>query len=51
MDKAAVVYIQWNTTQSLKKKNEILPSAATWIDLKGIMLNEISHREKDKNTI
>ena len=31
-----MVYIQWTTTQSLKKKNEILPSAATWADLKGI---------------
>ena len=31
------------------KKNEILPSAATWMDLKGIMLGEISQTEKDKN--
>ena len=35
----------------IKKQNEILPSAATWTDLKGIMLNEISQTEKDKNTI
>ena len=30
------------------KKNEVLPFAATWMDLKDIMLSEISQTEKDK---
>ena len=29
-------------------KNEIMPFAATWMDLGGIMLSEISQTEKEK---
>ena len=29
------------------KKNEILPSAATWMELEGIIISEISQTEKD----
>ena len=31
------------------KKYEILPFSATWMDLEGIMLSEISQTEKDKH--
>ena len=41
------MHVQWNITQLLKK-NEIMPFAATWIDLKIIILSEISQKEKDK---
>ena len=30
------------------RKNEILPYAATWMDLENITLSEISQTEKDK---
>ena len=33
---------------SVIKRNEVLPFAATWMDLMGIMLSEISQMEKDK---
>ena len=30
------------------EKDEILPSAAMWMDLENIMLSEMSQKEKDK---
>ena len=40
-------YIWWNIIQPLKKK-EILTFVTTWMNLKGIMLSEISQAEKDR---
>ena len=31
------------------KKNEILPLVTTWMDLEGVMLSEISQREKENS--
>ena len=31
------------------RKNEIWPFVATWMELEGIMLSEISHAEKDRD--
>ena len=33
---------------STTKKKEIMPFAATWMDLEIITLNEVSQKEKDK---
>ena len=42
-------YIYTMECYSAIKKNEILPFATMWMELEGIMLNEISQSEKDKN--
>ena len=41
-------YIHTMEYYSAIKKNEIMPFAATWMDLEGILLSETNQREKDK---
>ena len=41
-------YIYTMEYYSTIKKNEIMPSAATWMDLKTVTLNEVSQAEEEK---
>ena len=47
MGKEDVVYVN-NGLLLSHKKNEIMPSAATWMDLEMIILSEVCQKEKDK---
>ena len=46
MDKEDVVYI-YNGILAVRK-NEVIPFAAMWMQLEGIMLSEVSQSEKDR---
>ena len=46
MDKD-VVHIYNGILLSHKKRHEIMPFAATWMDLEVIILSEVSQKEKD----
>ena len=49
MDKEKVVYYTMEYSSAIKK-NEILPFATTWMELEGIMLSEISQKDKSHLT-
>ena len=51
MDKDDVVCIYIMQYYSAMKKNEIIPFAATWMDLEIAILSEINQTEEDKYMI
>ena len=48
MDKEDVVYMYTMEYYSAINKNEIMPFAATWMDLKIFTLSEVGQTEKDR---
>ena len=43
-----MVYIYTTEYHSAMKKNEIMPFAATWMELETLILGEMSQKDKDK---
>ena len=43
-----MVYIHAMEYYSVVKRNKIMPSVATWMDLEIIVLSEVNHIQKDK---
>ena len=50
MDKDYVIHI-YNEIYTATKENKIMPFSATWMQLKIIILSEMSQKEKDKYMI
>ena len=48
LDSEDVVYIHNAILLSHKKKNEIIPSEATWRERETLILTEVSQKENDK---
>ena len=48
MDSEDVVYTYTMEHYSAVKKNQIMPFAATWMELETLILSEVSQKEKDK---
>ena len=44
------IYIYTMEYYSSIKKNEIMPSAATWMEVETLILNEVSQKEKDRSS-
>ena len=42
------IYTQRNTTQP-QKRDDIMPFAATWMELETLILSEMSQKDKDKD--